>query len=63
MKCFERTRGRDGFDPASPSEPQAYLPQVASRGIIYIQADNPDIGLMTLVLVGMAEVCSNGITV
>ena len=33
-------------DPASPNMSQAYLAQVAARGIIYIQADNPDIGLM-----------------
>ena len=30
-------------DPASPNMSQAYLAQVASRGIIYIQADNPDL--------------------
>ena len=42
---------------------QGYLAQVAARGIIYIQADNPDIGLMCFVSIGMSEVSSNEITV
>ena len=42
---------------------QGYLAQVASRGIIYIQADNPDIGLMCFVSIGMSEVSFNEITV
>ena len=42
---------------------QGYLAQVAARGIIYIQADNPDIGLMCFVSIGMVEVSSNEITV
>ena len=52
-----------GFDPASPNESQGYIPQVASRGIVYIQADNPAIGLMAVVFVGMSEVSSNEFTV
>ncbi|KAL9984006.1 hypothetical protein ACROYT_G006259 [Oculina patagonica] len=50
-------------DPASPNMSQGYLAQVAARGIIYIQADNPDIGLMCFVSIGMSEVSSNEITV
>ena len=42
---------------------QGYLAQVAARGIIYIQADNPDIGLMCFVSLGMSEVSSNEITI
>lgn len=53
----------EGFDPASPNDSQGYIPQVAARGIVYIQADNPAIGLMAVVFVGMAEVSSNEITV
>ncbi|XP_078359058.1 uncharacterized protein LOC144643624 [Oculina patagonica] len=49
--------------PASPNMSQGYLAQVAARGIIYIQADNPDIGLMCFVSIGMSEVSSNEITV
>ena len=50
-------------DPASPKMSQGYLAQVAARGIIYIQADNDDIGLMCFVSIGISEVSSNEITV
>lgn len=50
-------------DPASPNMSQGYLAQVAARGIVYIAADNPDIGLMCFVSIGMSEVSSNDITV
>ena len=49
--------------PKSPEMSQGYLAQVAARGIIYIMADNPDIGLMCFVAIGMVEVSSNEITV
>jgi phosphatidylserine decarboxylase len=52
-----------GFDPAGPNESQGYITQVASRALIFIEADNPDIGLMAVLFVGMAEVSSNEITV
>ena len=52
-----------GFDPAGPNESQGYITHVASRALIFIEADNPDIGLMALMFVGMAEVSSNEITV
>lgn len=52
-----------GFDPAGPNESQGYITQVASRALIFIEADNPDIGLMAILFVGMAEVSSNEITV
>jgi len=52
-----------GFDPAGPNESQGYITQVASRGVVFIQADNPKIGLMAVLFVGMAEVSSNDITV
>ena len=42
---------------------QAYLANVATRGIIFIQADSEDIGLVAFVSVGMNEVSSNDITV
>lgn len=53
----------EGFDPAGPNESQGYITQVASRALIFIEADNPDIGLMATLFVGMAEVSSNEITV
>ena len=52
-----------GFDKAGPNESQGYITQVAARGLVVIQADNPDIGLMAVMFVGMAEVSSNEITV
>ena len=53
----------EGFDPAGPNESQGYITQVASRGLVFIEADNPRIGLMAVLFVGMAEVSSNDITV
>lgn len=53
----------EGFDPAGPNESQGYITQVAARALVFIQADNPDIGLMCVMFVGMAEVSSNEITV
>lgn len=52
-----------GFDPTAPNGSQGYLTEVAVRALILIEADNPDIGLMALLFVGMAEVSSNEITV
>jgi phosphatidylserine decarboxylase len=53
----------EGFDPAGPDYSQGYIAQVASRALIFIEADNPDIGLMCVMFIGMAEVSSNEITV
>lgn len=53
----------EGFDPAGPNESQGYITEVATRGIIFIEADNPAIGLMCFMSVGMAEVSTCEITV
>lgn len=53
----------EGYDPAGPNDSQAYITALASRALIFIEADNPDIGLMAVLFVGMAEVSSNEITV
>ncbi len=53
----------EGFDPAGPNNSQGYITQVASRALVFIEADNPDIGLLAVLFVGMAEVSSNEITV
>jgi len=45
-----------GEDPAGPNESQGYITEMATRAIIYIKANNPDIGLMAFMAVGMAEV-------
>jgi len=51
-----------GFDPAGPNDSQAYITELATRAIIFIEADNPRIGLMCFLGVGMAEVSSCQIT-
>ena len=50
-------------DYASPNMSQGYITSVAARGVIYIMADNPDIGVLGFISVGMSEVSSNEITV
>jgi phosphatidylserine decarboxylase len=46
------------FDPAGPNNSQGYIAHVGTRALIFIEADDPNIGLMCLVTVGMAEVSS-----
>ena len=36
----------EGFDPSGPNESQGYITEVATRALIFIEADNPKIGLM-----------------
>lgn len=48
---------------AGPDELQAYIAEVATRGLIFIKADNPDIGLMCFMAIGMAEVSTCDIRV
>lgn len=50
-------------DPAGPNESQGYITSVAARALIFIEADNPAIGLMCFAAVGMAEVSTCQITV
>jgi len=53
----------EGFDLAGPNMSQGYISEVAARAIILIQADNPKIGKMAFVAIGMAEVSSNDVFV
>ncbi|KAJ4407099.1 hypothetical protein N0V82_010001 [Gnomoniopsis sp. IMI 355080] len=53
----------DKPDPAAPNYSQPYISAVATRGIIYIEANDPKIGLMAIVFIGMAEVSSCEFTV
>jgi phosphatidylserine decarboxylase len=48
----------EGPDAVEPTNSQSYLAHVAARAIILIEADDPVIGLMAVVLVGMSEVSS-----
>ncbi len=52
-----------GYDDVGPDESQAYLTEVATRALIYIEAANPKIGLMCFMAIGMAEVSSCEVTV
>jgi phosphatidylserine decarboxylase len=53
----------EGWDPSGPNDSQAYITEVATRAMIFIEADHPDIGLMCFLPVGMAEVSTCDITV
>ncbi len=48
----------EGSDAVEPTNSQSYLAHVAARAIIVIEADDPVIGLMAFVPVGMVEVSS-----
>jgi phosphatidylserine decarboxylase len=48
----------EGADAVEPTNSQSYLAHVAARAIILIEADDPVIGLVAFVPVGMSEVSS-----
>ncbi|ORY71082.1 Phophatidylserine decarboxylase-domain-containing protein [Pseudomassariella vexata] len=55
---------KDGdIDVKSISDAQGYLTALATRAVIFIEADNKDIGLMAFIGVGMDEVSTCEITV
>lgn len=51
------------IDTGGISGAQGYLAAMATRGVVFIQADNPAIGLLAFVAIGMDEVSSCDITV
>ena len=53
----------EGYDPAAPNDSQGYIAEVAARGLIFIKAHNPKIGIICIVFIGMAEVSSCDIRV
>ena len=60
---FQGFRNPQGPDPAAANNSQPYLAEVAARAIVFIEADNSDVGLMGCVFIGMSEVSSCEITV
>ncbi|MCJ1224700.1 hypothetical protein MMC12_001345 [Toensbergia leucococca] len=60
---FANPANEGGPDKLPPENSQAYTTQVAARAVIFMEADNEEIGLMCFVAVGMCEVSSNEITV
>jgi len=53
----------EGLDPEGPNESQGYIAGMAARALVFIEADNPDIGLMAFMGIGMAEVSTCDVTV
>jgi len=53
----------EGFDPTGENESQGYITEMATRALIFIEADNHEIGLMCIMPVGMTEISSCEITV
>ncbi len=51
------------LDPSGPNESQGYISNVATRGIIEITSNNPAIGDMCVIPIGMAECATCDITV
>ena len=47
-----------GFDATGPDKSLAYITQVNTRAVIFIEADNPSIGLLFFLGVGMCEFLS-----
>jgi phosphatidylserine decarboxylase len=53
----------EGFDPLGPNNSQGYIAHIATRALIFIEADDAAIGLLGFIAVGMAEVSSCLVTV
>ncbi|KAH8652055.1 Phophatidylserine decarboxylase-domain-containing protein [Xylariales sp. PMI_506] len=60
---IDETTNQVHIDKRGISIAQGYLTALATRAIIFIEADNPDIGLMAFIGVGMDEVSTCEITV
>jgi phosphatidylserine decarboxylase len=60
---IDRTVAADSEEITSIIEAQSYLSIVATRALVFIEADNKDIGLMCFIAVGMVDVSSCEITV
>ena len=47
-----------GFDPTGDTYSQSYLTNVATRAIIMFEADDANVGIVTFIAIGMAEIAS-----
>lgn len=52
-----------GFDKSTPNTSQAYLTHVATRAMVFIDADDSNIGVMCFMPVGITECSSCEVTV
>ncbi len=48
----------EGEDPTDQDHSEGYIAHVQTRAIIFIEADNPDIGLVCVMPIGMVEISS-----
>ncbi|KAL0566268.1 hypothetical protein V5O48_015745 [Marasmius crinis-equi] len=46
----------DGPDVSSPDKSESYISHTATRVLVFLESDNPRIGLMCFIAIGMAEV-------
>ena len=53
----------EAFDESGPNNSQGYIAHVATRALIFIEADEPAIGLLCFIPIGMGEVSSCQLTV
>ncbi|KAG8698680.1 hypothetical protein FRC11_014224 [Ceratobasidium sp. 423] len=53
----------EGPDPSGPNRSQAYITALATRAIIWIKSNSPELGLMGFIAVGMNEVSTCEVTV
>lgn len=53
----------EGADPGGPDRSQGYISQVAARAVILIRSDDPTLGLVAMIYIGMAEISSCKVTV
>lgn len=60
---FTGLGGSQDINPNSENSGQENLSVLATRAVIFIKADNPDIGLMCVLAIGMVEVSTCDITV
>jgi len=62
LEGFSPDSGTPQPDPTADDASQGYISAVATRGVMFIEADNPDIGLMCMIQIGMGDVSSVDIT-
>ena len=53
----------EGFDPSAGTKSQGYEANVNTRGLVFIQCDNPEIGVVCVIPIGITEISSINIQV
>lgn len=60
---YEDFTSEQAADQHGETTSQEYISAVATRGIMFIEADNPKIGMVAMIAIGMTEVSTCDITV